>query len=177
MNRKAADRVASGHPWIFSSDVTDRDGAQPGAAVKVCDPRGRPLGTAHYSSTSQIALRMLSRQVEEIGRDFFLRRLRAPPKRTAATVVRDTDAYRVVHGEADLLPALVVDRYGDYLVVQTLDQGMDAAKADIVSCLEEIFQPKGIVARNDVAVRDQGAIAARNARGSPARFPSPSRSA
>jgi 23S rRNA (cytosine1962-C5)-methyltransferase len=68
-------------------------------------------------------------------------------------VVRGSDAYRVVHGEADLLPALVVDRYGDYLVVQTLDQGMDGAKAEIVSCLEEIFQPKGIVARNDSAVR------------------------
>ena len=68
-------------------------------------------------------------------------------------VVRDSDAYRVVHAEADLLPALIVDRYGDYLVVQTLDQGMDAAKPEIVSCLEEIFAPKGIVARNDVAVR------------------------
>jgi 23S rRNA (cytosine1962-C5)-methyltransferase len=67
--------------------------------------------------------------------------------------VRHTDAYRVVHGEADQLPALVVDRYGDYLVVQTLDQGMDAAKGVIASCLEEIFHPKGIVARNDVAVR------------------------
>ena len=77
VNRKAADRVASGHPWIFASDLTDRDGAQPGAAVKVADVRGRPLGTAHYSSTSQIALRMLSPEIEEIGRDFYLRRLRA----------------------------------------------------------------------------------------------------
>ena len=58
-------------------------------------------------------------------------------------MVRDSDAYRVVHGEADLLPALVVDRYGDYLVMQTLDQGMDAAKDEIASCLEEIFQPEG----------------------------------
>jgi 23S rRNA (cytosine1962-C5)-methyltransferase len=95
---------------------------------------------------------MLSRQVEEIGRDFYLRRLRAAEAHRRE-VVRETNAYRVVHGEADLLPALVVDRYGDYLVMQTLDQGMDAAKADIASCLEEIFQPRGIVARNDVAVR------------------------
>ena len=152
VTRKGADRVASGHPWIFTSDIADRDGAQPGQAVKVADPRGRPLGTAHYSSTSQISLRMLSRQVEDIGRDFFLRRLRAAEAHRR-TVVRNTDAYRVVHGEADLLPALVVDRYGDYLVVQTLDQGMDAAKSVIASCLEEIFHPKGIVARNDVAVR------------------------
>jgi 23S rRNA (cytosine1962-C5)-methyltransferase len=151
---KGAGRVASGHPWIFTSDIADRDGAQPGQAVKVADPRGRPLGTAHYSSSSQISLRMLSRQVEEIGRDFFLRRLRAAEAHRR-TVVRNTDAYRVVHGEADLLPALVVDRYGDYLVVQTLDQGMDAAKSAIASSLDEIFHPKGIVARNDVAVREK----------------------
>jgi 23S rRNA (cytosine1962-C5)-methyltransferase len=152
VNRKAAGRVASGHPWIFSSDIVDRDGAQPGESVKVTDDRGKPLGTAHYSSTSQIAIRMLSSQIVETGRDFYLHRIRAAEQHRRA-VVRDTDAYRVVHGEADLLPALIVDRYGDYLVVQTLDQGMDAAKADIVSCLEEIFSPKGIVARNDVAVR------------------------
>jgi 23S rRNA (cytosine1962-C5)-methyltransferase len=152
VNRKAADRVASGHPWIFSSDITDRDGAQPGAAVKVSDGRGRPLGTAHYSSTSQIALRMLSRQIEPIGRDFFMERLRAA-EQYRRKVVRHTDAYRLVHAEGDLLPALIVDRYGAYLVMQTLDQGMDAAKGEIASCLEEIFHPRGIVARNDVAVR------------------------
>lgn len=152
VNRKAAGRVASGHPWIFSSDIVDRGGAQPGEAVKVCDERGRPLGTAHHSSASQIAIRMLSRQVDEIGRDFYFRRIRAAEQHRRH-VVHDSDAYRVVHGEADLLPALIVDRYGDYLVVQTLDQGMDAAKADIVSCLQEIFEPKGIVARNDVSVR------------------------
>ncbi len=152
VNRKAADRVASGHPWIFSSDLLDRDGAQPGAAVKVADPRGRPLGTAHYSSASQISLRMLSRQVEETGRDFYLRRLRAAEDHRRH-IVRDTDAYRVVHAEGDLLPGLIVDRYADYLVVQTLNQGMDAARADIVSCLEEIFHPSGIVARNDSPVR------------------------
>ena len=152
VNRKATGRVASGHPWIFSSDVADRDGAQPGEAVKVADFRGRPLGTAHYSAASQIALRMLSPHVEEIGRDFYLRRLRAAEEHRR-TVVRHTDAYRVVHGEADGLPALIVDRYGDYLVMQTLDQGMDAAKSEIASCLEEIFQPRGVVARNDVPVR------------------------
>ena len=152
VNRKAAARVASGHPWIFTDDILDRDGAQAGAAVMVAGPHGRPLGTAHYSASSKIALRMLSRQVEDIGRDFFLRRLRAAEQHRRE-VVRYSDSYRVVHGEADLLPALVVDRYADYLVIQTLNQGMDAARAEIVSCLQEIFEPKGIVARNDVAVR------------------------
>src|SRR5215471_8764778 len=132
VNRKAADRVASGHPWIFASDLVDRDGAQPGQPVKVADQRGRPLGTAHYSSTSQIALRMLSQQVEHIDRTFYLRRIHAAELHRRQ-VVRDSDAYRVVHAEADMLPALIVDRYADHLVIQTLDQGMDAAKADIVS--------------------------------------------
>ncbi len=154
VTRKGADRILSGHPWVFASDVADRDGAQPGRAVKVADGRGRPLGTAHYSSTSEITLRMLSPQVEEINRDFFLRRLRAAEEHRRA-VVRNSDAYRVAHGEADLLPALVVDRYGDYLVMQTLDQGMDAAKNEIASCLQEMFQPRGIVARNDAAVRSK----------------------
>ena len=152
VTRKGAARVEAGHPWIFSSDVAERGAAQPGEAVKVCGPNGRPLGTAHYSSTSEITLRMLSAQVEEIGRELFLRRIRAAEQHRHL-VVRDTDAYRVVHGEADLLPALIVDRYGDCLVMQTLDQGMDAAKAVIVSCLEEIFHPRAIVARNDAAVR------------------------
>ena len=79
----------------------------------MADFRGRPLGTAHYSSTSQIALRMLSPQVEEIGREFYLKRLRAAEAHRRAVVPRDSDAYRVVHAEADLLPALIVDRYAD----------------------------------------------------------------
>lgn len=152
VNRKAADRVASGHPWIFSSDVVDRAAAQAGEVVKVTDPRGRALGIAHHSSSSQISLRLLSPQVETVDREFYLRRLRAAVQHREF-VVRNSDAYRVVHGEADLLPALVIDRYGDYLVMQTLDQGMDAAKFEIAACLQEIFRPKGIIARNDAAVR------------------------
>jgi len=154
VNRKAASRVASGHPWIFASDVIDRDGAQPGEPVRVVDQRGHLLGTAHYSSTSQITLRLLSRQAEPIDREFFLKRLRAAEDHRKLTV-HYSEAYRVVHGEGDLLPALVVDRYGDYLVMQTLDQGMDAAKQEIASCLQEIFRPCGILARNDVAVRSK----------------------
>jgi len=158
VNRKAAGRVASGHPWIFSSDVTDRGQAQPGETVKVVDQRGQSLGVAHYSSASQITLRMLGGS--GTGRDFYLQRLRAAEAHRriilgdkALHLGYDTDAYRVVHGEGDLLPALIVDRYAGYLVMQTLDQGMDAAKAEIASCLQEIFEPRGIVARNDAAVR------------------------
>lgn len=152
VNRKGADRVASGHPWIFSSDVVERDNAAPGSVVKVLNHQGRPIGTAHYSSTSQISLRLLSGEVQEIDREFFARRL-AEAIEYRRLVVRDTDAYRVVHGEGDRLPALVVDRYGDYLVIQTLDQGMDAAKDWIIEALVNLFSPRGIVARNDAPVR------------------------
>ena len=152
VNRKGANRVASGHPWIFSSDVAERDHAAPGSVVRVADPERRALGMAHYSSTSQICLRLLSREIQEIGPDFFAQRL-AEANEFRRMVVRDTDAYRVVHGEGDRLPALVVDRYSDYLVIQTLDQGMDAAKDWIVAALVNLFSPRGIIARNDVAVR------------------------
>ncbi|MGC9951700.1 MAG: class I SAM-dependent rRNA methyltransferase [Bryobacteraceae bacterium] len=152
VNRKAARRVASGHPWIFQSDVIDSEGAEAGAAVHVIDLKGRSLGTAHFSAASQISLRMLSRGVEEIGREFFATRL-AAAQAHRRLVVRGTDAYRVAHGEGDLLPGLVVDRYADWLVLQTLNQGMDGARHWIVDSLVELFSPRGIVARNDAAVR------------------------
>ncbi|HYP09466.1 MAG TPA: class I SAM-dependent rRNA methyltransferase [Bryobacteraceae bacterium] len=152
INRKATDRVASGHPWIFASDVVDRGDAQAGEAVQVADFRNRVLGTAHYSSTSQITLRFLSRRVEEIDSAFLRRRL-GDALALRERVVHGSDAYRVVYTEGDLLPALIVDRYGDYLVIQTLNQGMDRLQPDIVRCLEELLAPKGIIARNDVAVR------------------------
>jgi 23S rRNA (cytosine1962-C5)-methyltransferase len=152
VSAKGAARVASGHPWIFSSDVIDAGPASPGSAVRVVDNAGRPLGTAHFSSASQIALRMLSPHAEEIGRGFFLRRIGAAMAHRDR-VVRDTDAYRLVFGEADLLPGLVVDRYAEWLVVQTLDQGMDKARDVILDCLCELLAPRGIVARNDAAVR------------------------
>jgi 23S rRNA (cytosine1962-C5)-methyltransferase len=152
ITRKGAERAASGHPWIFASDVADRGSAQPGDAVRVLDPSGCATGTAHYSSTSQITLRLLSRNIEPIDRDFFLRRLRAATVHRER-IVRDSTAARLIHAEADLLPALVVDRYGEYFVIQTLNQGMDRAKSVIVECLSELFTPKAIVERNDAPVR------------------------
>ncbi len=157
VNRKAAGRVASGHPWIFLSDVVDAGGAQGGAAVTVVDPQGRTLGMAHYSAASQIALRMLSRTAEDIGPAFFQKRVAAADEHRRR-LVHGTDAYRVVHGEGDLLPGLVVDRYGDYLVMQTLDQGMDAIRASLTDILVNMFSPRGIVARNDAAVRAREAL-------------------
>jgi len=157
VNRKAARRVASGHLWIFESDVIDKGDAEAGAAVQVVDLKGRPLGTAHFSAASQIALRMLSRQVQEIDRNFFAQRL-AAAEAHRRRVVSGTDAYRVVHGEGDLLPGLVVDRYADYLVMQTLNQGMDGVREWIAASLVDLFAPRGIVARNDAAVRSKEAL-------------------
>jgi 23S rRNA (cytosine1962-C5)-methyltransferase len=152
VNRKAANRVAAGHPWIFASDVVDRGQAGAGDAVLVTDPKGRALGVAHYSSSSQISLRMLTGRVRPVDRAFYRERI-AAAEAFRKRVVTGTTAYRLIHAEADLLPGLIVDRYGSCFSIQTLDQGMDAAKADIVSCLEEIFAPDGIVERNDASVR------------------------
>jgi 23S rRNA (cytosine1962-C5)-methyltransferase len=132
--------------------VLDRRGVEPGEAVQVIDPRGRALGTAHYSAASQISLRLLSRGVEPVDEGFFLRRIEAA-EAFRRLVVSGTDAYRVVYGEGDLLPALIVDRYGEYLVVQTLDQGMDRGKGEIIRALERLYAPRGIIERNDSAVR------------------------
>lgn len=153
VNRKAAARVRSGHPWIFKSDVVEVDGAQPGDAVRVsCGPES--LGVAHYSAASQITLRMLSRQIEPIDSVFFSRRLRKADD-FRREVVRDSDSYRLVHAEADGLPGLIIDRYGDYLVLQAMDQGMDRAIPMILEPLIDLFAPAGILARNDGATRTQ----------------------
>ncbi len=152
INRKAVSRLASGHPWIFRSDILSPGESQPGDTVRVTGQNGRVLGTAHYSSTSQIALRMLSPQPIETDAAFFLKRISAAQS-YRDRVVNNTNAYRLVHAEADGLPALIIDRYGDYFTIQTLDQGMDQASPSIVAALIEIFAPKGIIARNDAAVR------------------------
>jgi 23S rRNA (cytosine1962-C5)-methyltransferase len=157
VNRKAVERVASGHPWIFASDVLERGAATPGGVVQVTDQRKRIVGSAHYSSTSQITLRVLSTGTETIDADFFRTRIRAAAA-FRERIISGTDAYRLVYSEADRLPGLVVDRYGEYLVLQTLSQGMDAAKSVIVDCLNELFHPLGIVGRNDAPIRQKESL-------------------
>jgi 23S rRNA (cytosine1962-C5)-methyltransferase len=156
VNRKAADRAASGHPWIFASDIVDRGEAEPGDAVRVADPRGRLLGVAHYSSTSQITLRLLSDKPEPIDKQFFLRRMGAAilhREQHRERMVECSNACRLIYSEGDLLPGLIVDRYGPYLVMQTLSQGMERSRELIVHCLTELLSPSGILARNDASVR------------------------
>ncbi len=152
VNTKAASRLASGHLWIFVGDVLDHGSAQPGDVVRVVDPKGRTLGAAHYSSTSQITLRLLSSRVEAVNAGFLRERL-AAAYHYRQRFVQDSNAYRLVHAEGDLLPGLIVDRYADWLVVQLLDQGMERLRGEITAALTELFSPQGIVARNDLASR------------------------
>ncbi len=152
VNSKAVERLEKGHLWVFTSDIVSRGGAEAGDCVRVVDVKGKAYGTAHFSTTSQIVLRMLSRRVVAIDEEFLFKRLQQA-LRFREQIVKDTDAYRLVYAEGDLLPGLIVDRYGDYLSVQLLDQGMDRQTTDVVSALTRLVAPRGIVARNDVAVR------------------------
>jgi 23S rRNA (cytosine1962-C5)-methyltransferase len=148
---RGEDRIRNGHPWIYRSDIRGVD-AEPGAIVRVFSAHDRLLGSALFSDESQITLRMLT--VGDVVADAAL--IRARIARAFAyrdTLGIDATACRVVHGEADLLPSLVVDRYGSFLVVQALSQGMDRLLPEIVSALEEVAAPQGILARNDPKVR------------------------
>ena len=151
VSRRAEERVHSGHPWIYRSDVVETS-ASAGDTVRVVGPRGRALGDALYSDRSEIRLRMLTRG--DVRADAALWRARLQQAIAfRATLDIDATAYRLVHGEADLLPSLVVDRYGEYLVVQALSQGTDRLLPEIASWLNDVASPRGILARNDPRVR------------------------
>ncbi len=146
------DRILAGHPWIYRTDVLDDGGAEPGAIVRLADRRQRLFGRAFYSSKSQIALRLLTREDRDLDRTFFAERLRAAAA-YRSEVAGGARACRLVASEGDLLPSLIVDRYEDCLVIQTLSQGTDRLKGEFVEILKEQFAPRSILERNDVAVR------------------------
>jgi len=151
LSGRGEQRLRSGHPWIYRSDVGDVHAAA-GDRVAVRNARGRTLGYALYSDRSQIALRMLS-YGERVADDSLLaQRIEAAIEFRGALRI-DATAYRLIHGEADLLPSLVVDRYGDYLVVQALSQGMDRLLPQVVEILTRLIAPRGILARNDPRAR------------------------
>ena len=145
-------RIRSGHPWIYRTDVIGVV-ADPGDVVTVMGPRQRPLGKACFSDQSQIPLRMLSRSEAPVDEAFWRARL-AQAIQFRKGLKLDASAVRLVHAEADLLPSLVVDQYGDYLVVQALSQTMNRLLPDITKLLVELLAPKGILARNDPRVRE-----------------------
>ena len=152
---RGATRLKSGHVWIYRSDIVYSDGVSPGSLVSVTDHRGKPLGTALYSSSSQIAIRMIS---PELVADFnaFLSQRIAEAITYRETLVRDSDAYRVIFSEADFLPGLIVDRYNDILSVQILTQGMDAnlVRETVISELTQRMNPASILERVDPRVRE-----------------------
>lgn len=151
---RGEERLRSGHPWIYRADVTDVH-AEAGDVVLVRGPRGRPLGRAFFSDRSQIVLRMISYDGSDADADVaaLIRSRIQSAMAFRESLGIDATAYRVVHGEGDLLPSLIVDRYGDYLVVQALSQGMNRLLPDIVSTLMELVAPRGILARNDPRAR------------------------
>jgi 23S rRNA (cytosine1962-C5)-methyltransferase len=151
VTKRGEDRVLSGHPWVYRSDVAQPD-AEPGEIVAVTGPRGRALGDALFSDRSEITIRMLTRGDVRADAALLRRRLEQAIRFRESLHI-DATAYRVVHGEADLLPSLVVDRYGPYLVVQTLSQGMDRLLPTITALLAELTSATGMLARNDPRVR------------------------
>jgi len=156
-------RLKQGHVWVYRSDIDSADEIAPGSIVTVTDERGKPFGSALYSSSSQIAIRMLSR--EPVGDLPALLRERI---RTAIsyrkTMVRDTDACRLVFSEADLLPGLIVDRYNDILSLQILTQAFDAdlVRDAVIAELSGHVRPASIVERVDPRVRELEALPIRH---------------
>ena len=147
INSRGADRLEVGHLWIFRSDVRSAQAAA-GDIVRVRDERGRFLGRAFYSDRSQITLRFLTRHDIPVDRAFFTERIRAAAA-WRERMVEDTEAWRVVYGEGDLLPSIIVDRYAESYVLQTLSQGSERRKEELVEILAELFSPRGILERND----------------------------
>ena len=151
ISSRGVERLRSGHLWVYRSDVRTAP-AEAGAIVRISDERGRFHGRAFYSDKSQIAVRLLTHDDRPVDRAFFTERLRGAAE-YRRTVLENTEAYRLVCGEADQLPSLIVDCYGDYFVMQTLSQATERNKSLFVEILVELFSPKGVLERNDPKVR------------------------
>ena len=154
VNARGVVRLRSGHPWVYRSDVVSSEGAGPGALVEIKSERGRFLGTAFYSTASEIALRLVSLEKIENLAELVRERVRQAAE-YREKVVRDSDAYRVVFSEADQLPGLIVDRYNDVLVLEALTQATDdrELKQAVVAELVERLAPAGIAERAEPRIR------------------------
>ena len=162
VSSRGSARLKQGHVWVYRSDIAAADSISPGALVAVLDERGKPLGTALYSSSSQIAIRLIAR---EAVTDFaaLLRERVAAAITYREHVVHDTNAYRLIFSEGDFLPGLIVDRYNDIVSLQNLTQGMDAdlVRETLISELTQQINPAAIVERVDARVRELEALPAR----------------
>ncbi|HMP94739.1 MAG TPA: class I SAM-dependent methyltransferase, partial [Phnomibacter sp.] len=156
LRKKISPRIENGHPWIFANEVDETRSAgsvAPGDIVEVQNARGQFVGRGYINPKSQILVRLLTRlPAEVVDEAFFYRRL------LKAWEYRQHIGYtqncRLIFGEADEMPALIIDKFGDYFVLQTLALGMDVWKPAIVKALQQIFNPQGIYEPNDVPVRE-----------------------
>ncbi|MNS36177.1 Ribosomal RNA large subunit methyltransferase I [compost metagenome] len=153
LNKKISSRIADGHPWIFNNEIGDEVGTyESGDIVDVFSSNGSFVGKGYINPLSQIKVRLLTRKQEEINDEFFLHKIQK------AWAYRQRLGYiencRLIFGEADDLPALIIDKFNDYFVIQTMSLGIERWKGAIVKALNTIFKPKGIYERNDVPVRE-----------------------
>jgi 23S rRNA (cytosine1962-C5)-methyltransferase len=153
ISKRAAKRIRNGHLWVYKSDVGELREVNAGAIVTVVDEANNFVGQAFYSDRSEIALRFLTTRREQIDREWWRARLQACAERRA-DIAKDTNAYRLVYSEGDLLPSLIVDVYDGNFVPQTLSQGTNRLQSEIVELLIEEFRPRSILERNDARVRE-----------------------
>ena len=154
LRKKIGDRVASGHPWIFGNELGDSEGtAEPGDIVEVYSYNGSFVGKGYINPASQIRIRLLTRDKNEtIDEQFFYKKIKEAWE--YKKLLGYVENCRLVFGEGDLLPALIIDKFNDYFVIQTLALGIERWKGAIVDALNKIFKPKGVYERNDVPVRN-----------------------
>ncbi len=153
LKRKIAPRIANGHPWVFGNEVAEIKGdVTPGDIVEVYFADGSFAGKGFINPQSQIIIRLLTRKKEDINDDFFYKKIEAAWNYRQK--IGYTENCRLVFGEADYLPSLIIDKFNDYFSLQTVSLGMDKWKNAIVAALNKIFNPKGIYERNDVPVRE-----------------------
>lgn len=153
LRRRGERRVLRGHPWIYQADVeATEDAPEKGSLVDVYGARGRFLGRGYINPDSQILVRLLTREPEPIDAGFFRRRLTAAMAYRHGQAISST-GIRMVHAEADALPGLLLDRYGDIVVLQVLTAGMEHLRGVLVPLIHELFRPRGIFVRNDVPTR------------------------
>ena len=152
ISTRGAKRIRLGHLWVYRSDIREADEAEPGAIVHVVDDARNFVGQAFYSDRSQIALRFLTVRDEAIDREWWRSRLHARAARRAP-IMKDTNAYRLVYSEGDLLSSLIVDVYDGHYVLQTLSQGADRIQGLLLQLLIDEFQPQSVVELNDPRVR------------------------
>jgi len=147
-------RIRGGHPWIFSNEIREiRGEKRPGVAAEIRDSEGSFIGAGYYNPSSLIAVRMVARRQVDMDTAAFFSERMATALRYRRERYPGLESFRAVYGEGDLLPGLIVDKYGDYLAVQFLTRGIDSRREPVVAALRQVFDPRGIIARNDVRVR------------------------